>query len=63
MRIKSQKIASFACHESKTNCLKIGPKSGRVLVTGGQDRLVNLWAIGKPTSILVSILTLATLLQ
>jgi katanin p80 WD40 repeat-containing subunit B1 len=58
MRVKSQKIASFACHEGKTNCLKIGPKSGRVLVTGGQDRLVNLWAIGKPTCILVSLISI-----
>lgn len=35
------------------NCLKIGRKSSRVLVTGGEDHKVNLWAIGKPNAILV----------
>jgi katanin p80 WD40 repeat-containing subunit B1 len=50
--MKSQKIASFSAHGGKVSCLKIGPKSGRVLVTGGQDRMVNLWAIGKPQAIL-----------
>jgi katanin p80 WD40 repeat-containing subunit B1 len=53
MKQKSQKISSFLGHNSKTNCLKIGPKSGRVLATGGQDRNVNLWAIGRPTALLV----------
>nr|CAN69414.1 hypothetical protein VITISV_026914 [Vitis vinifera] len=30
----------------------IGRKSSRVLVTGGEDHKVNLWAIGKPNAIL-----------
>lgn len=41
-------------HASSVNCLKIGRKSSRVLVTGGEDHKVNLWAIGKPNAILVS---------
>ena len=41
-------------HSSSVNCLKIGRKSSRVLVTGGEDYKVNLWAIGKPNAILVS---------
>lgn len=41
-------------HASAVNCLKIGRKSSRVLVTGGEDHKVNLWAIGKPNAILVS---------
>lgn len=32
-------------HNSKVTCLDIG-ETGRVLVTGGQDRLVNLFAFG-----------------
>lgn len=40
-------------HASSVNCLKIGRKSSRVLVTGGEDHKVNLWAIGKPNAILV----------
>jgi katanin p80 WD40 repeat-containing subunit B1 len=50
--MKVQKITSFSAHNSKTTCLKIGPKSARVLVTGGQDKNVNLWAIGRSSSIL-----------
>lgn len=43
----------FVAHASTVNCLKIGRKSSRVLVTGGEDHKVNLWAIGKPNAILV----------
>ncbi|PKI60131.1 hypothetical protein CRG98_019475 [Punica granatum] len=39
-------------HSASVNCLKIGRKSSRVLVTGGEDHKVNLWAIGKPNAIL-----------
>ncbi|OIW01944.1 hypothetical protein TanjilG_25100 [Lupinus angustifolius] len=42
----------FVAHASAVNCLKIGRKSSRVLVTGGEDHKVNLWAIGKPNAIL-----------
>ncbi|CAN6909096.1 unnamed protein product, partial [Brassica oleracea] len=40
-------------HSAAVNCLKIGRKSSRVLVTGGEDHQVNLWAICKPNAILV----------
>jgi hypothetical protein len=43
----------FAAHASAVNCLRIGRKSAGVLVTGGEDRKVNVWAIGKPAAILV----------
>ena len=36
------------------SCLSLGPSSGRVMVTGGEDRKVNMWAVGKPNVILVS---------
>jgi hypothetical protein len=51
--IKTQKIATFAAHASNATCVKIGTKSGRVVVTGGQDKKVNLWTIGKSNHILV----------
>ena len=41
-------------HTSAVNCLALGHKSGRVLVTGGEDKKVNLWAVGKPNCIMVS---------
>lgn len=44
----------FVAHSAAVNCLKIGRKSSRKLVTGGEDHKVNLWAIGKPNAILVS---------
>ncbi|KAK2986004.1 hypothetical protein RJ640_024400 [Escallonia rubra] len=44
-------VEEFVAHASSVNCLKIGRKSSRVLVTGGEDHKVNLWAIGKPNAI------------
>jgi WD40 repeat protein len=40
-------------HGASVNCLALGHKSGRVLVTGGDDKKVNLWAVGKPNCIMV----------
>jgi WD40 repeat protein len=40
-------------HSQKVSCLDIG-ETGRVLVTGGHDRLVNLFAIGNDKPIQVS---------
>ncbi len=44
----------FVGHGSKVNCLALGHKSGRVMVTGGDDKKVNMWAVGKPNCIMVS---------
>ena len=44
----------FSAHGANVNCLSLGSKSGRVLVTGGDDKKVNLWAIGKPSCIMVN---------
>ncbi|XP_073012627.1 katanin p80 WD40 repeat-containing subunit B1 homolog KTN80.4-like isoform X2 [Typha latifolia] len=49
---RAYKLQEFVAHSSNVNCLKIGRKTSRVLVTGGEDCKVNLWAIGKPNSIL-----------
>ncbi|KAG2314336.1 hypothetical protein Bca52824_017458 [Brassica carinata] len=46
------KKEEFVAHSAAVNCLKIGRKSSRSLVTGGEDHKVNLWAIGKPNAIL-----------
>ena len=43
----------FVAHGATVNCLALGHKSGRVLVTGGDDKKVNLWAVGKPNCIMV----------
>lgn len=52
MTKRAYKLREFVAHSSNVNCLKIGKKSSRVLVTGGEDHKVNTWAIGKPNSIL-----------
>lgn len=41
------KLQVFMAHGANVNCLALGRKSGRVLVTGGDDKKVNLWAVGK----------------
>ncbi|KYM94142.1 Katanin p80 WD40-containing subunit B1, partial [Cyphomyrmex costatus] len=44
----------FVAHTPNVNCLALGHKSGRVLVTGGDDKKVNLWAVGKQNCIMSS---------
>lgn len=41
-------------HSGNVNCLKIGRKASRLFITGGDDHNVNLWMIGKATSLMVS---------
>ncbi|XP_065827403.1 katanin p80 WD40 repeat-containing subunit B1-like isoform X2 [Oscarella lobularis] len=49
---RAWKLQDFVAHSSNVNCLAIGQQSGRVLATGGDDRKVNIWAVGKPNNIL-----------
>ncbi|KAK4360274.1 hypothetical protein RND71_019226 [Anisodus tanguticus] len=49
---RAYKLQEFVAHSLSVNCLKIGRKSSRVLLTGGEDHKVNLWAIGNPNAIL-----------
>ncbi|TVU34896.1 hypothetical protein EJB05_16752 [Eragrostis curvula] len=46
------KIEEFVAHDAEVRSLSIGKKSSRVFITGGSDRKVNLWAIGKQTPLL-----------
>lgn len=41
-------------HSQKVTCLDLG-ETGRVLVTGGQDRNINLWAFGNEKCFMVCI--------
>ncbi|RWW82107.1 hypothetical protein BHE74_00009461, partial [Ensete ventricosum] len=56
-------LEEFVAHSSNVNSLKIGRRTSRVLVTGGEDHKVNLWAIGKPNAILLWDLTAGKLLH
>ena len=48
----NEQVQEFPAHSANVNCLRIGRKSSQVLVTGGDDKKVNVWAIGKPNAIL-----------
>ncbi|KNE62299.1 hypothetical protein AMAG_18843 [Allomyces macrogynus ATCC 38327] len=45
----------FAAHASAVTCMRVGQKNGNILVTGGEDRRVHLWAIGHADPILALI--------
>ncbi|XP_067007585.1 katanin p80 WD40 repeat-containing subunit B1 isoform X2 [Anabrus simplex] len=49
---RSWRLQDFVAHGSNVTCLALGHKSGRVLVTGGDDKKVNLWAVGKHNCIM-----------
>ncbi|CAL1397879.1 unnamed protein product [Linum trigynum] len=52
MAKRGYKLQEFVAHSTNVNCLSIGRKAGRLFVTGGDDHKVNLWSIGKPTSLM-----------
>ncbi|XP_048335425.1 katanin p80 WD40 repeat-containing subunit B1 homolog KTN80.2 isoform X2 [Ziziphus jujuba] len=52
MAKRGYKLQEFVAHSANINCLTIGKKACRLFVTGGDDQNVNLWAIGKPTSLM-----------
>ncbi|XVF40561.1 hypothetical protein PTKIN_Ptkin01aG0123500 [Pterospermum kingtungense] len=45
-------VEEFVAHTTNVNCLSMGKKTCRLLITGGDDHKVNVWAIGKPTSLM-----------
>ncbi|XP_037414354.1 katanin p80 WD40 repeat-containing subunit B1 homolog KTN80.1-like isoform X2 [Triticum dicoccoides] len=49
---RGYKFQEFVAHDAEVRSLAIGKKSSRVFITGGSDRNVNLWAIGKQTPLL-----------
>ncbi|XP_041971013.1 katanin p80 WD40 repeat-containing subunit B1 isoform X2 [Aricia agestis] len=44
---RSWKLQEFVAHKANVNSLAMGHKSNQVLATGGDDKKVNLWAIGR----------------
>lgn len=45
----------FVAHKANVNCLAMGHKSNQVLATGGDDKKVNLWAIGRQSCLMVCV--------
>ncbi|KAH9748523.1 Katanin p80 WD40 repeat-containing subunit B1 [Citrus sinensis] len=52
MAKRGYKLQEFVAHSANVNCISIGKKACRFLITGGDDQKVNLWAIGKPTALM-----------
>ncbi|ESW20210.1 hypothetical protein PHAVU_006G189900 [Phaseolus vulgaris] len=52
MAKRGYKLQEFVAHSASVNCLNIGKKACRLFITGGDDHKVNLWTIGKPTSLM-----------
>ncbi|KAJ4703409.1 Katanin p80 WD40 repeat-containing subunit B1-like [Melia azedarach] len=52
MAKRGYKLQEFVAHSANVNCLSIGKKACRLFITGGDDHKVNLWSIGKPTSLM-----------
>eukprot|EP00953_Heterococcus_sp_UTEX-ZZ885_P032743 17082-Heterococcus_DN1.PRE.2 len=47
----SFKAHEYVAHSTKVNCVAIGPHSGAVLATGGDDKRVNVWKLGRASHI------------
>ena len=45
------RIHEFAAHATNVNCVAVGPLSGQVLATGGDDKRVNVWRVGNSASV------------
>ncbi|KAL5107525.1 Katanin p80 WD40 repeat-containing subunit B1 [Taenia crassiceps] len=53
MQKRAWKLQEFVAHvPGAVTTLALGRKSARVMATGGEDRRVKLWAVGKPTCIM-----------
>lgn len=48
-------VDEFVAHGHNVNCLALGRGTGTLMVTGGEDKKVNMWMVGKPNVILVFI--------
>jgi katanin p80 WD40 repeat-containing subunit B1 len=45
------KVRDLVAHQGDVNCVRIGPVSGQVLASGGQDCMINLWRVDRPASL------------
>ena len=52
--MRGHKICEFVAHSAPVNCVHLGRRSGSVLATGGDDKKVNIWSVGKQNALMVS---------
>eukprot|EP00041_Stephanoeca_diplocostata_P029832 m.888961 g.888961 ORF g.888961 m.888961 type:complete len:650 (-) comp23641_c0_seq2:1851-3800(-) len=43
-----EQLQTYVAHSGKVNCVQFGRKTASILATGGDDRLLNVWSVGKP---------------
>ncbi|GBG26810.1 Katanin p80 WD40 repeat-containing subunit B1 [Hondaea fermentalgiana] len=43
----SRKLQTLVAHAEGVTCVKIGPRSGQILASGGEDGKLNLWRVGR----------------
>eukprot|EP00127_Corallochytrium_limacisporum_P007060 Clim_evm20s241 gene=Clim_evmTU20s241 len=46
------KLQEFMAHTEPVNCMTLGPKSGKIMATGGEDKKVKIWTLNKPEPLL-----------
>lgn len=46
------KLQEFIAHSGRVQCARFGEKSGQVLATGGDDKRVNIWRVGKANAMM-----------
>ena len=51
--MRGHKICEFVAHSAPVNCVHLGRRSGSVLATGGDDKKVNIWSVGKQQALMV----------
>lgn len=53
-RLLAASPEEFYAHDGPINCVSIGRQSCSVFVSGGDDKIVKVWKIGRPTPIMVT---------
>uniref|UniRef100_A0A7S0B7X0 Katanin p80 WD40 repeat-containing subunit B1 homolog n=1 Tax=Pyrodinium bahamense TaxID=73915 RepID=A0A7S0B7X0_9DINO len=52
MSRRAWKLQDYVAHAGDARCARLGEKSGQVLASGGEDRRVNIWKVGKPNAMM-----------
>lgn len=50
-----RRAEEYVAHSAPVNCLALGRNTGRFMATGGDDRKVMIWELGKPNAVAVRI--------
>ena len=48
-------MQEFVAHSGPVRVARLGTKSGQVLATGGEDKRVNVWKIGRTSALMAKV--------